>query len=67
MSGVSTLQTAGGLDVNELSKKLSNIPTLHEERETEGSEASSTAAIFGSDAGGQRSCVSLWLALRISG
>lgn len=61
MSGVPTLQTAGGLDVNELSKKLSNIPVLQEESNTdfEGSEASSTAAVYGSEIGGQRSCLSV--------
>ena len=62
---VSTLPAAGGLDVNELSNKLSTIPTLYEEgaepqeqegaeiqtREQESSENSSTAAVFGSEAG----------------
>ena len=62
---VSTLPAAGGLDVDELSHKLSNIPTVYEEgaepsevegtdtssRELEGSGNSSTAAIFGSEAG----------------
>ena len=62
---VSTLPAAGGLDVDELSNKLSTIPTLYEEgaepqeeegaelqpREQESSENSSTAAVFGSEAG----------------
>ena len=62
---VSTLPSAGGLDVDELSNKLSTIPTLYEEgaepQEQEGaelqtkeqmsSENSSTAAVFGSEAG----------------
>jgi hypothetical protein len=63
---VSTLPSAGGLDVDELSNKLSTIPTLYEEgaeppeqegaeppqtREQESSENSSTAAVFGSEGG----------------
>lgn len=64
---VSTLPAAGGLDVNELSHKLSTIPALThlpeqdgEEREEEeeeeevqmtNSETSSTAAMFGSEIG----------------
>ena len=62
---VSTLPAAGGLDVDELSNKLSTIPTLYEEgaepqeqegaepqpREQESSENSSTAAVFGSEGG----------------
>ena len=57
----STLPAAGGLDVNELSHKLATV-TVQEEREWEGAElpeegvansddASSTAAIFGSETG----------------
>lgn len=62
---MSTLPAAGGLDVDELSHKLSSIPTVYEEgaeppreestdapsKEMESSENSSTAAVFGSDAG----------------
>ena len=62
---MSTLPAAGGLDVDELSNKLSTIPTLYEEgaepqeqeraepqpREQESSENSSTAAVFGSEGG----------------
>ena len=63
---VSTLPAAGGLDVDELSNKLSTIPTLYEEgaepKEQEGAElqakeaessdeTSSTAAVFGSEGG----------------
>ena len=54
---VSTLPAAGGLDVNELSNKLSTIPDLIEDGEGsfEGvggiSDTSSTAAICGSEAG----------------
>ncbi len=54
---VSTLPTAGGLDVNELSRKLSTIPVLQEEGEelqdggVASSETSSTAAMFGSEIG----------------
>ena len=62
---MSTLPAAGGLDVDELSNKLSTIPTLYEEgaepkeqegaesqpKEQESSENSSTAAVFGSEGG----------------
>lgn len=63
---VSTLPAAGGLDVDELSHKLSTIPTVYEEgaepQEQDGtetqskeieqsSENSSTAAVFGSEGG----------------
>ena len=55
---VSTLPSAGGLDVQELSQKLSSISTLEAEGEKgkegllrEESETSSTAAIFGSEGG----------------
>ncbi len=60
---VSTLPSAGGLDVNELSQKLATIPTCEGGGEgegegegegggtREGSESSSTAAIFGSESG----------------
>ena len=48
------LPPTGELDVNELSQKLSVIPVLPEqEEEEEGSEASSNAAVFGSEAGGK--------------
>ena len=50
MSGGSTLQAAGGLDVNELSQKLSTIPP-------DFSETSSTAAVFGSEADGECVCM----------
>ncbi len=56
---VSTLPSAGGLDVNELSQKLSTIPLGERGGEgagegegggsKEGSEVSSTAAVFGSE------------------
>lgn len=55
---VSTLPSAGGLDVQELSQKLSSISSLEAEGEKgkegllrEESETSSTAAIFGSEGG----------------
>ena len=52
---ISTLPAAGGLDVNELSQKLSSIPIQEEEGQGEGtreeSEASSTVAMFGSEGG----------------
>ncbi len=49
MSGGSTLQTAGNLDVNELSQKLATIRV----EETEPSDTSSTAPMCGSEADGK--------------
>ena len=69
---VSTLPSAGGLDVNELSQKLSTIPAVQEEgvvpegaeptnfREEESDETSSTAAVFGSE-GGVCVCVCVYV------
>ena len=56
---VSTLPAAGGLDVNELSHKLSTIPAPlteqegdeEEEAQMTNSDTSSTAAMFGSEIG----------------
>ncbi len=49
MSGGSSLQSAGGLDVNELSQKLATIPLDG----VEPSDTSSTAAMFGSEVDGE--------------
>jgi len=48
MSGGSSLQAGGGLDVGELSQKLATLP-VQDEAGNEMSEVSSTAAVFGSE------------------
>ena len=71
---VSTLPSAGGLDVTELSHRLATIPSVSEdlqeggeggqeagesslEDNIPGSETSSTAALYGSEAGNGYMCV----------
>lgn len=62
---VSTLPSAGGLDVNELSHKLEKIPVSGggegeepQEDAIDSSDTSSNAAVFGSENG---ACMSLYL------
>lgn len=60
MSGGSSLKPTGGLDVNELSQRLATIPVVTED-EPEASEASSTAAVLGSEADGETQHMCMYL------
>ena len=60
ISGGSSLQSAGGLDVNELSQKLATIPL----EGVEPSDTSSTAPMFGSEVDGECVCVCVCVCVR---
>ena len=61
MSGGSSLQSAGGLDVNELSQKLATIPLDG----VEPSDTSSTAAMFGSEVDGESVCMCMCMCVSL--